>query len=481
MFKYLVIILFLVVSETFQYGFAPSLIFAAEPKTNVIVILADDLGWADLSCYGNPFHETPHLDQMAKEGVRFTNAYSACTVCSPTRAALLSGQYPARLRVTDWIPGHIPANAKLNSPDWIKQLPLNTNTIAEYFSKQGYFCASVGKWHLGNEDSYPEKHGFLVNIAGTNKGQPPSYFSPYNIATLPDGPKGEYITDRLTDEVIKLIDQNVAKPFFIYLPHFAVHTPLQAKEQLVAKYKAKAGLKTSPVYAAMLESLDESVGRIRNHLKSKKLDQNTTVIFTSDNGGLSDLFNNGTRRPGPTSNLPLRLGKGSPYEGGTRVPFIVCSSKISKAGKISKVPVMSIDILPTVLEIGLGQKPEGISDGKSIVPALQGAETLGRDELFWHYPHYHPGGATPYSAVRQNNWKLIHTYEKNKFELYNLETDPYETQDVSGSETTLVKTLSARLDAWRKDVAAQPPVPNPKYNPSIPEDGTKKDQKKQGK
>jgi arylsulfatase A-like enzyme len=260
----------------------------AAGKPNVVVFLIDDLGAVDLGCYGHPFHETPNVDHLAEAGVRFTRAYAACTVCSPTRAALLTGQYPARLHVTDYIPGAVRPFAKLKVPDWTMHLPAGTYTLAKAFQAAGYATATMGKWHLGGEGFTPDRFGFDANVAGTDKGQPPSYFSPYKIPTLKDGPAGEYLTDRLADDACSWIEANKDKPFFLYLPHFGVHTPLQAKKEVVEKYRKKMGPggKFNPTYAAMLESIDDAVGKVRAKLADLKLAENTIVIFTSDNGGL---------------------------------------------------------------------------------------------------------------------------------------------------------------------------------------------------
>ncbi|HLF95418.1 MAG TPA: sulfatase, partial [Planctomycetota bacterium] len=287
----------------------------ADPP-NVVVILVDDLGWTDLGCFGSPFYETPHIDRLAAQGMRFTHAYSACTVCSPTRASLMTGKYPARLHVTDWIAGHARPKAKLKVPDWTKHLALEETTVAEALKAAGYATASIGKWHLGPPAHFPEKQGFDLNRGGCDKGQPPSYFSPYRIPTLEEGEKGEYLTDRLTTEALAFLDSNKDRPFLLHFPHYGVHTPLQAKKAVVEKYqaKAKAGADhRNAAYAAMIESVDDSVGRIVAKIEELKLSSRTLIVFTSDNGGLLQ----------STSNRPLRAGKGSAYEGGVRVPMIV--------------------------------------------------------------------------------------------------------------------------------------------------------------
>ncbi|MDB6122215.1 MAG: N-acetylgalactosamine 6-sulfate sulfatase [Pedosphaera sp.] len=439
---------------------------AASPKLNVVLILADDFGWTDLACYGSDFYESPNIDKLAREGMKFTQAYSACTVCSPTRAALLSGKYPARLHVTDWIPGLPPENPKLQVPDWTKYLPLQEVNIARALKSAGYATASIGKWHLGGEAYYPDKQGFDINIAGTEAPSPKSYFAPYNIATLPDGPKGEYLTDRLGDEALRYIEQHKDKPFFLYFPHFAVHLPVQGKEALVEKYRAKrhAGLtQSNAVYAAMIESMDETVGRIRNKLDELKLADHTIVIFASDNGG----------RVPTTSNKPLRVGKGSCYEGGTRVPLIVYWPKTTKPGSVSDTSVISMDLYPTILEmLGLEDSAHNAVDGVSLVPILKQSGKLKRDALFWHYPHYQHyqlGGTTPYGAIHAGDFKLIEFYDDMRIELYNLKEDIGEQNNLAAKMPAKADELRARLHVWRKEVGAQMPTPNPNYDPSKPE------------
>ena len=433
---------------------------------NVIFILVDDLGWTDLSCQGSTFCETPHIDRLAKEGMRFTHGYSACTVCSPTRAAVLTGKYPARLHITDWIAGHQRPFAKLKPPDWTRYLPHEETTIAELLKTVGYATYHVGKWHLGDEEYWPTTHGFDENIGGNHRGQPPSYFFPYErdaikLPALSTGANNEYLTDRLTDEVLRIIDANKERPFFIYLPHYTVHTPLQAKAEKIVKYRAKAK-ESQPqhhaTYAAMIESLDESVGRITDKLDELQLAENTLVIFTSDNGGLT--LNQ------VTSNLPLRAGKGSSYEGGVRVPLIVRYPPVVKAGSTCGVPAMSIDLAPTVAELA-GVKNRPAMDGISLVPVLKDSATdLNRRTLYWHYPHYHPGGATPYSAVRDGDWRLVEFFEDGKVELYNLADDVSEATDLAAKEPAKRDELLVKLRAWRKEVGAQLPLANAQYDPS---------------
>lgn len=431
---------------------------------NVIVILIDDMGQTDLSCYGSKFYETPHIDQLAKDSVRFVNGYSACTVCSPTRAALLTGKYPARLHLTDWIAGHDRPKAKLKIPDWQKFLPFEEITLAEQLKSAGYATASIGKWHLtpglaqGDEAYYPEKHGFDLNVGGYHRGQPPRYVSPYGIPTLKDGPAGEFLTDREASEAVKFMEANQHKPFFIYLPHYAVHQPIAGKPDMIAKFKAKdtTDLKQkNATYAALISSVDDALGTIRAGLKRLGLAENTVIIFTSDNGGLLPT----------TDNSPLRAGKGSAYEGGVRVPLIVYWPGVTKANFIETQPAMSIDLYPTILEMtGIKAQPSLI-DGVSLAPLLRAGTKPARTELFWHYPHYHPGGATPYSAIRSGDLRLVHFYEDGRDELYDIAQDIGEKKDLAASQPAQAKALRTRLDAWLKSVDAQFPTPNPNYDP----------------
>jgi len=447
------------------------LLHAAEAPPNIIVMLIDDMGWTDLGCYGSKYYETPHIDQLAKDGMRFTQAYSACTVCSPTRAAMMTGKSPARLHITDWIAGHVPDNGRLAIPSWTMQLPLEEQTIAERLKTRGYATASIGKWHLGNEEFYPEKHGFDVNIGGTHGGSPKSYFSPYNTPTLPDGPQDEFLTDRLTNEAAKFIEKNKAKPFFVYLPHYAVHTPIMGKKEVIAKYQAKkaVGGHSNPVYAALVESVDDSVGALRAKLKELGLDQNTIFIFTSDNGGLSgSVTPNGWSR-GPTDNSPARLGKGSAHEGGVHIPLIVSWPGKVKPGSLCDVPVITYDHVPTLLEATQTPLKEGqIVDGESLMPLLTETGPLKREAIYWHYPHYHPGSARPYSAIREGDWKLIQFYEDNHVELYNLKLDAGEVDNRAPHDSVRALQLRDKLQAWLTATGAQIPERNPKYDPDKP-------------
>jgi arylsulfatase A-like enzyme len=431
---------------------------AAETRPNFIIILTDDLGWTDLACFGSKFYETPNIDKLAAQGMRFTQSYSACTVCSPTRAALLTGQYPARLHITDWIAGHVRPNAKLKVPDWTMKLAPEIPNLAQKLKDAGYATASIGKWHLGPAECWPDKQGFDLNVGGFNAGQPPNYFSPYKIPTLKDGPNGEFLSDRLTDEALKFIETNKEKPFFIYFPHYAVHTPLMAKPTVIEKYKGKekTTAQTNAVYAGLIESVDDSVGRLLAKLDEWKLSENTVVIFTSDNGGLRPI----------TSNVPLRAGKGSAYEGGVRVPLIVKWAGQIKPGTVCETPVISNDWLPTLLALAGVARPKGPIDGVNLEPLLKQSGTLTRNTLYWHYPHYHPGGATPYSAIREGDWRLVEFFEDNHLELYNLKDDISETKDLAKEQPEKAAALLKKLQDWRMEVGAQLPTENPNFDPT---------------
>jgi len=422
---------------------------APPKKPNFVFFLVDDLGWRDVGCYGTKFYETPAIDRLASEGMRFTDAYAACPVCSPTRASILTGKYPARLNLTDWIPGHKPKDPKLLVPAFHQELPLAEVTIAEALKAAGYACASIGKWHLGGEPYYPDKQGFDLNVGGTAKGQPPRYFSPYGIPTLADGPKGEYLTDRLADEAEKFIEQNRDRPFFLYLPHFAVHTPIQGKEEITAKYARKPpdGDQKNATYAAMIESVDDSVGRVMKKLQDLGLADRTVLFFMSDNGGLA----------GVTSNAPLRGGKGTLYEGGIREPMIVKWPGVVRSGTTASTPVTSTDFYPTILEMaGLPPKPEQHVDGLSLVPLLKESGPLRRDTLYWHYPHYHR--TTPAGALLHGDWKLIEYFEDGRLELYNLRDDIGEQHDLASAMPEKARELQKMLADWRRSVSAQMPA-----------------------
>ena len=435
-------------------------------KLNIVFILADDLGWTDLACFGSELYETPAIDQLAREGMRFTQNYSACTVCSPTRACILTGKYPARLHITDWIPGQMPANPRMLVPDWTKHLPLEETTIADVLRAGGYATACIGKWHLGDAAYYPDKHGFDINIAGTSAPNPTSYVAPWKIATLAEGKDGDYLTDRLGDEAVKFIKDSKDRPFFLYLAHFAVHTPIQGRADLLPKYRKKLNpslKQRNAGYAAMIEPMDQTVARVRQTLKELNLAERTIVIFTSDNGG----------RVSTTCNLPLRAGKGSCYEGGVRVPLVVYWPGMTGAGSTCETPTISADFYPTLLEVaGLTDKPDHRADGVSLTPLLRQTAPLEPRALYWHYPHhqhYQLGGAMPYGAIRAGDFKLIEFFDDMHTELYNLRDDVGELHDLTAMLPDKARELRERLHAWRSEVGAQMPTANPNYDPAKPQ------------
>jgi len=450
-------------------------------KPNILFILIDDLGWMDLSCYGSSFYETPHLDGLAREGMRFTDAYAACPVCSPTRGSILTGKYPATLGITNYIGGN--ARGKVIDAPYIDHLPLEEQTVAAALRENGYRTYSVGKWHLGGEPYWPEHHGFDVNIGGCDWGYPKGgYFSPWNNPCLENGPEGEYLTDRLTNEAIRLLQNNGNAPFFMYLSYYAVHVPVQAPEGLIEKYRRKSkefGLDTvktfeengpfpcdhkkhkniirrlvqsDPVYAAMVENLDSNIGKILAVLERSGMSDNTIVVFTSDNGGLA------TAEGSPTCNAPLSEGKGWMYEGGTREPLIIRWPGVIEPGCSCSVPVTSPDFYPTFLEAaGLDPMPEQHCDGKSLISLLKGNNSIDREGIFWHYPHYGNQGGTPGSSVRAGDFKLIEFFEDGNLELYNLRDDIGEDHNLIQEEPDTVHKLHSILKQWREKVEAKIP------------------------
>jgi len=466
----------LVISASLLLLSSGSLYAADVRKPNIVLFLIDDLGWMDLGCQGSTFYQTPHVDRLAREGARFTDAYAACAVCSPTRAAILTGKYPARLLLTDWLPsGRWDPKSKLREGRFLRELPSAELTLAEALRDGGYRTASIGKWHLGGAPfSLPEHHGFDVNIGGNAHGAPGSYFFPYagdwkipgtgqraKWNVLPDGKPDEYLTDRLTDEAVQFINQNVDHPFFLYFPHYGVHTPLQAKAEVISKYERipDSQRQGKPEYAAMVESIDDSVGRVMAALKELKLDANTVIVFTSDNGGFYNA----------TSNAPLRANKGAYYEGGVRVPLIIKWPGVAQPGLVASEPVTSTDLYPTCLAAaGLPAQPNQHQDGVNLRPVLAGEGSLAARSLFWHYPHYneHPS-SVPSSAIRKGPWKLIETFDPEGIELYNLDHDLGETKNLAATETAKLTELRRELDAWREEVGAEMMKPNPNYDPNV--------------
>ncbi|MBI3207867.1 MAG: sulfatase [Candidatus Solibacter usitatus] len=426
-------------------------------------MVADDLGAMDLACYGSRYHITTNLDSLATSGLQFTQAYAACPVCSPTRASLLTGRYPGRLHLTDWIPGRRQwPSAKLLAPAFAQQLPLEEITLAEMLKKEGYVTASIGKWHLGGKGFLPVDQGFDLNYAGTERGSPPSYFPPYQIPGVEESFDQEYLTDNLTRRAEKFLEENREIPFFLYLPHFAVHTPLQAKREKTEFYQRRAGMmkaQSEAVYAAMLESLDEGVGRIVKKLEELQIADNTAIFFLSDNGGLRY---EGSRPVAVTNNAPLRAGKGHLFEGGIRIPMIVRWPGVTKRSTTCDVPVCTIDILPTVADLLKLNAPK--CDGISIASLLRGGKRSHRDTLYWHYPHYSNQGGVPAGAVRNGQQKLIEFYEDGRLELYDLKTDPGEKRNLARRLPQAAKKLQEQLRRWRESVDAAMPNPNPAYD-----------------
>lgn len=442
---------------------------------NVLFILADDLGWSDLACYGADLHQTPNLDRLARQGVRFTQAY-AMSVCSPTRAALLTGQHPARLHMTTWRESALAKGAEAPSldrkflpPATVSDLPLEATTVAELFKSAGYLTLHIGKWHLGDADHSPEVHGFDINVGGTHWGAPSSYFHPFSgpfgsarefryVPGFGVGKSGDYLTDRTADEAIRAIDAAGTRPFLMNLWFHSPHTPIEARPQLVAKFRKalKPGLHhQNPDYAAMIASLDDNIGRVLHHLDRRGLSDRTLVVFMSDNGGTMGSYK-GTR---VTDNAPLRSGKGSLYEGGIRVPLMVRFPGTTPRGAVCEEPVHCTDLMPTVAEAaGLAQT--NAVDGLSLLPLLRNPTThLDRDALFFHFPHYY-STTTPVSAVRMGDWKLLRYYEDNRVELFNLRSDPGETRDLVSEQSPKAEVMRARLDAWIRETGAQAPIVN---------------------
>jgi arylsulfatase A len=443
---------------------------AEAPRPNIVLIVLDDFGWADLGCYGSTYHETPHIDALARRGVRFTNGYAACPVCSPSRAAIMTGKYPARLHLTDWLPGRNDRpSQKLRRPLIRQQLPLEEITLAEALGPAGYATASIGKWHLGGPAFWPEHQGFDLNVGGTETGSPPGGYFHFKTPNLKARDDREYLTDRLTDEAIAFIERNRARPFFLYLPHYAVHIPLQARPEILARYEAKpaAGSRqNNAIYAAMIQSVDDGVGRLLRNLEELGIVDRTVVIFTSDNGGLS--VKEGPNTPS-TSNSPLRAGKGYLYEGGIRVPILVTWPGVTRPGAICNVPVSGQDLYPTIREIAGVPAPSGqVVDGESLVPLLKGTAAPRRDALFWHYPHYSNQGGKPGGAIRQENLKLIEWYEDGRTELYDLAADLGEQKDLAAERPADAARLRGRLANWRHEVTAQMPTPNPDFQKATP-------------
>jgi len=466
-------------------------------KPNIIFVVVDDLGWRDVGFMGSRFYETPNIDRIARGGIIFTNSYSSCAVCSPSRASLLTGRYPARMGITDWIRGSnngsvMPANGKnpagyeaeagalMSTPVNALWMESEEVTLAEVLKKEGYTTAHIGKWHLGFDDWFPEKQGFDVNKGGVDFGEPPSYFDPYEagksiIKNLPSRSKGEYLTDREGDEAVEFIRENKDKPFYLNMWHYAVHTPLEAKKEMIGKYLAKTKADTTmpkwneerdgmsahfktkepmrgqrnPTYAAMIESVDQSFGRIIRTLAEEGVLDNTIIVFTSDNGG----------HIVSTDNSPARMGKGHPYEGGIRVPLAIYYPKMIRPHMVNKTRVMGIDIFPTLLTMtGTEYKPENNIDGKDLSSLFDKQGSISERDLFWHYPHYWWGmKVKPYSIIISGDFKLIRNYEDQSFELYDLKNDFSESNNLAYINHSKVRELNVKLSRWLKSVKAKLP------------------------
>jgi arylsulfatase A-like enzyme len=461
-------------------------LIAQTKKPNIIFFLVDDLGWMDTEPYGSKFYETPNIKKLAQEGILFTQAYAANPVCSPTRASILSGKYPTSIQTTNWFGAPQPdeelkndktkAKNPLLSAAYQENLPLAEISLAEALKTGGYQTFFAGKWHLGEtENFWPENQGFDINQGGYFAGSPKSYFSPYKNPRLNDGPLGEHLPDRLATETNKFISVNAEKPFFAMLSFYSVHNPLAGRKDLVQKYEAKRkalGLtdefslegkfkvrtsQSNATYAAVIEGMDLAIGKVLGKLKELNLEDNTIIVFFSDNGGLA--INEGT----PTSNLPLRAGKGWLYEGGIREPLIVKWPKVIKAGIENHTPVISNDFYATFLAAAkLPSISKQHTGSTNILPLLKG-ETLKERALFWHYPHYSNQGGSPGSAIRKGDWKLIRWYENGKEELYNLKNDIGEQKNLISNEPKIAKSLSKELSKWLKKEQALFPDKNPAY------------------
>ncbi len=456
----------------------PSSDLAAKQGPSYVLFLVDDLGYMDIGAYNSEsFYETPHVDRLAKSGMKFTDGYAANPVCSPTRFGIQTGRYPTRKDATNYFSGR--RGGRFDSAPLHDRMDLEEVTIAEALKKKGYATFFAGKWHLGpNEQFWPTKQGYDVNAGGFSKGGPyggKKYFSPYGNPRLSDGPDGEHLPDRLASETCSFIEKNKGKPFFAMLSFYSVHTPLIGRPDLVAKYKKKAAdingaefgdeemtwpkngktrkvriLQKHAVYAAMVEAMDLAVGKVLDKLESLGLDDEVVVAFTSDNGGLS------TSEGSPTSNLPLRGGKGWIYEGGIREPFLVRWPGVTKAGSVCKEPVMSTDFFPTFVKAA-GENPKGVGpiDGVDLMPLLKGGESLSRDALYWHYPHYSNQGGFPSGAIRMGTWKMIERYEDGQVHLYDLSKDVGEREDLSKVHPGQVAKMREKLHQWYEDVDAK--------------------------
>ena len=448
-------------------------------QTNFVFLLVDDLGWTDLGCFGSQFYETPNIDSLCKSGMKFTQAYAAASVCSPTRASIMTGRHPVRVNITDWIPGRpsfAVKEARFHHVEDRDNLDLSEVTIAEFLKLHGYRTFFAGKWHLGSQGHWPTDQGFDVNIGGNATGQPAGgYYSPWKNPTLQTREPNEYLTERLTSESVQFLkNQSTKQPFLLFLSYYNVHTPItpyrkrfhqfdekakdlfQDEAPVIAEHNAQTKTRQdNAAYASMIAAVDDSVGTILETLDRLHLRQDTVVIFFSDNGGLSTL-----RTPGPTSNLPLRSGKGWLYEGGIREPMIVRAPQVTRPGSVCDAPVVSMDFFPTILELaGLPPSPQLHADGKSLISLLKGERPSSQRTLYWHYPHYHGSLWTPGAAIRAGDWKLIEFYHHDKVELYHLGDDPGESHDLHARHPEKRESLRRRLRDWQQQLNASMPEP----------------------
>jgi len=460
-----------------------------EKKPNIVFILVDDLGYMDLGFTGCPYYETPYIDQLASGGVVFTQGYAASRVCSPSRASIMTGKFTARHGITDWIGAKSGTEWRSNNrhdillpASYVHNLSKKDTTLAEALSLSGYKTHFSGKWHLGKEGSYPENHGFDVNAGGWDKGSPiGGYFSPWENPKLPNNQDGENLSMRLAKETASFIEQNKDSTFFAFLSFYAVHGPIQTTQEKWKKYRDKAHenaipengyvmesilpirqVQDNPIYAGLVESMDEAVGKVLQTLKNNGLDKNTIVVFTSDNGGVAsgDNFS--------TSNLPLRGGKGYQWEGGIREPYIIKAPMLNSGGSESSYPVIGTDFYPTLLDLAnIKLKPEQHIDGVSLKPILEGKQMSIRRPLYWHYPHYGNQGGNPSSIIQENGWKLIYYWETGLEELYDLKNDPGEQQNLSTKRPEIAKTMSKQLMGWLTQVGAKFPERDSTYDVSL--------------
>ena len=450
---------------------------AESAQPNFVFFLVDDLGWADVGCFGSKFYETPNIDALCSSGMKFTNGYASCPVCSPTRGSIMTGRHPVRIDITDWIPGSSSNGSatKMKTPQDRTNLALDELTIAEALRPAGYQTYFAGKWHLGSKGHWPTDQGFDINIGGWDKGGPAGgYYAPWTNPNLTAKKKDEYLTERLTEETISFIKaRKKDAPFFAYLSYYNVHTPIQPYKKRYEHFVEKAaemyegdtptqkehdGLsrmrQDNAALASMIAAVDQSVGQVMEALEAEGLADNTVVVFFADNGGLCTL-----RRMGPGCNLPLRSGKGWLYEGGVREATIVRAPGVTRPGSVCDTPVVSMDFFPTILELaGLPLMPDRHNDGQSLLPLLKGETPEDERTLCWHYPHYHGSTWAPGASIRQGPWKLIEFYHYRNVELYNLADDPGEQNDLSTSNPEKTAELRAKLKAWQQQIGAKMPV-----------------------